>query len=62
MPSLLERRERYRADSRAEGQEIINNAYETCKGDVSTSLKYKTKTKKGEIIDEWWVAEIIESF
>lgn len=59
---LLKTTNEYKVDTEPEAVDLIENAKQTSKGIVTYKITYKTKKSKGEIIEEWYVAQITESF
>lgn len=59
---LLKTVNEYKVDTEPEAVDLIENAKQISKGIVTYKITYKTKKVKGEIVEEWYVAQITESF
>jgi len=61
---LMEITEKYRCETEHEAENLILDAKDGRKiGGYSLkdfSSKYKTKVSKGEIIDEWYIVELVK--
>jgi hypothetical protein len=62
MKKLLKETYEMRVDTEEDAMNLVEEERAQAKGVIDSSITYKTKKSKGEIIDDWYVVKITRKY
>jgi len=60
--NLIKESQVFEVETKTEAERKIKEVEAESTGTVTYKLSYKTKKVKGEVVDEWYIVEIIQAY